>query len=61
MDIPVTRSYGLDNPALNNEKNPERLNPGLDPFDPNNGYNSDGASHYSRSSKVDISELRPSG
>lgn len=43
---PILRLRSI-NPAVNNEKNPDRLNPRLDPFDPKNGYNPEGASHYS--------------
>ena len=35
------------NPAITNEKNPERLNARLDPFDAKNGYNPNGSSNYS--------------
>ncbi len=42
---PILRLRSI-NPAVNNEKTPERLNPRLDPFDPKNGYNPDGASQY---------------
>jgi hypothetical protein len=34
------------NGAVRNEKRPENLNPKLDPFDPKNGYNPNGPSHY---------------
>jgi hypothetical protein len=47
---PILRLRSV-NPAVNDEKNPERLNPRLDPFDPNNGYNPDGASNYSEEFK----------
>lgn len=43
---PILRLRSI-NPAVNNEKNPDRLNPRLDPFDPKNGYKPEGASHYS--------------
>jgi hypothetical protein len=33
---PILRLRSV-NPAVNNEKNPDRLNPRLDPFDPKNG------------------------
>ena len=48
---PILRLRSI-NPAVNNEKNPNRLNPRLDPFDPKNGYNPDGASHYSEEFKA---------
>jgi pimeloyl-ACP methyl ester carboxylesterase len=35
------------NPAVIDERDPKRLDPGLDPFNPQNGYR-DGASHYSQ-------------
>jgi hypothetical protein len=35
------------NPAVTNENRPDRLDPTLDPFNPTNGYRSDGASAYS--------------
>jgi hypothetical protein len=43
---PILRLRSI-NPAVTNEKHPERLNSRLDPFDPENGYNPNGASHYS--------------
>jgi hypothetical protein len=43
---PILRLRSV-NPAVNNEKNPDRLNPRLDPFDPKNGFKPEGASHYS--------------
>lgn len=48
---PILRLRSV-NPAVTNEKRPERLNPRLDPFDPNNGYNPNGASHYSDAFKA---------
>lgn len=48
---PILRLRSI-NPAVNNEKNPDRLNPRLDPFDPKNGYNSAGPSHYSEEFKA---------
>jgi hypothetical protein len=35
------------NPAVFNEQRPDLVNPALDPFNPSNGYNSEGQSHYS--------------
>jgi len=35
------------NPALISDNDPRRINPALDPFNPANGYNPDGPSHYS--------------
>ncbi len=43
---PILRLRSI-NPAITNEKNPERLNARLDPFDTKNGYNPNGSSHYS--------------
>ena len=45
---PVNVLRGI-NPAVLNEKNPPDagFNPSLDPFDPKNGYNPNGNSHYS--------------
>ncbi|HEX6438012.1 MAG TPA: hypothetical protein VF182_12820 [Candidatus Binatia bacterium] len=43
---PILRLRSV-NPAVNNEKNPDRLNPRLDPFDAKNGFKPEGASHYS--------------
>jgi hypothetical protein len=43
---PILRLRSI-NPAVNNENNPNHLLPTLDPFDPQNGYNPNGASHYS--------------
>ena len=43
---PILRLRSV-NPAITNEKRPERLNSRLDPFDPNNGYNPNGSSQYS--------------
>jgi hypothetical protein len=37
------------NPALQNETNPKNTSRNLDPFEPKNGYNPDGDSHYSAS------------
>ncbi len=42
---PILRLRSI-NPAVNNENNPNHLLPTLDPFDPKNGYNPNGASHY---------------
>jgi hypothetical protein len=39
------------NPALVNERRPERLNPKLNPFNPENGYNPNGPSTYSEQFK----------
>lgn len=36
------------NPAVMDEADPRRIDPSLDPFNPQNGYNPRGASHYSR-------------
>ena len=35
------------NPAVTNESRPDQLDPGLDPFNPKNGYKPNGASTYS--------------
>ena len=43
---PILRLRSI-NPAITNEKNPERLNARLDPFDTKNGYNPNGSSNYS--------------
>jgi hypothetical protein len=43
---PILRLRSI-NPAINNEKRPEHLHSRLDPFDPSNGYNAKGSSHYS--------------
>ena len=48
---PILRLRSI-NPAVNNEKNPDRLNSRLDPFDPKNGYNPAGPSHYSEEFKA---------
>jgi hypothetical protein len=48
---PILRLRSI-NPAVTNEEHPERLNPRLDPFDPNNGYNSNGSSQYSDAFKT---------
>jgi len=48
---PILRLRSI-NPAVNNEKNPDRLNPRLDPFDHKNGYNPAGPSHYSEEFKA---------
>jgi hypothetical protein len=48
---PILRLRSI-NPAVNNEKNPDRLKPRLDPFDPKNGFNPEGASHYSEEFKA---------
>lgn len=42
---PILRLRSI-NPAITNEKNPDRLNARLDPFDTKNGYNPNGSSHY---------------
>jgi hypothetical protein len=42
---PILRLRSI-NPAVNNESHPEHVIPFLDPFDPKNGYNSGGPSHY---------------
>src|SRR4030095_1927143 len=39
------------NPALVNERRPKRLNPKLNPFNPENGYNPNGSSTYSEQFK----------
>jgi hypothetical protein len=39
------------NPAVNNENRPDRLNPRLNPFNPENGYNPNGSSNYSEEFK----------
>lgn len=39
------------NPAVNNENRPDLLQPSLDPFNPKNGYNPNGASTYSEEFK----------
>jgi hypothetical protein len=39
------------NPAVVNERRPERLNPKLNPFNPENGYNPNGSSTYSEQFK----------
>jgi hypothetical protein len=43
---PILRLRSV-NPAVTNEKHPDRLNTRLDPFDPQNGYDPNGSSHYS--------------
>ncbi len=43
---PILRLRSV-NPAITNEKRPGNLNSRLDPFDPNNGYISNGSSNYS--------------
>ena len=43
---PILRLRSV-NPAITNEKRPGNLNPRLDPFDPNNGFNPNGSSDYS--------------
>lgn len=43
---PIMRLRSL-NPSILDEANPARRNPALDPFDPKNGYNANGASKYS--------------
>jgi hypothetical protein len=48
---PILRLRSI-NPAVTNEEHPERLNPRLDPFDPNNGYNPNGSSQYSDAFKT---------
>jgi hypothetical protein len=40
------------NPAVTNENRPDRLDPTLDPFNPKNGYRSNGASAYSEEFKT---------
>ena len=47
---PILRLRSV-NPAITNEKRPGNLNPRLDPFDPNNGYNPSGSSNYSEGFK----------
>jgi hypothetical protein len=46
--INALRSF---NGAVVNERQPERLNPRIDPFNPNNGYNPNGCSTYSEEFK----------
>ena len=48
---PILRLRSI-NPAVTDEKNPDRLNSRLDPFDPTNGYTPDGASRYSEEFKT---------
>jgi hypothetical protein len=42
---------------VNNEKNPDRLNPRLDPFDPKNGFKPEGASNYSEEFKAQAERM----
>src|SRR5687767_2089901 len=46
------------NPAVINEHRPDRLNPKLDPFNPENGYNPNGPSTYSEQFKKRYSEAQ---
>jgi hypothetical protein len=39
------------NPAIERDNDPGRRNPALDPFNPKNGYNASGESHYSKEFK----------
>jgi hypothetical protein len=48
---PILRLRSI-NPAVNKEKNPDRLNSRLDPFEPKNGYNPAGPSRYSEEFKA---------
>ena len=43
--FPMTILRGF-NPAILDENDPSKVDPSLDPFDPKNGYNPKGASHY---------------
>jgi hypothetical protein len=47
---PILRLRSI-NPAVTNESKPNHLQKKLDPFDPSNGYNPNGPSHYSDSFK----------
>jgi len=40
------------NPAVTNEADPKHVDPGLDPFNPKNGFNPKGESHYSAEFKA---------
>lgn len=44
---PIVGMLRSNNPAVRNEKHPDRLDHRLDPFDPRNGYSPNGPSHYS--------------
>ncbi len=44
---PIIGTLRSNNPAVRNEKHPDRLDHRLDPFDPRNGYSPNGPSHYS--------------
>ena len=48
---PILRLRSI-NPAVVNEKNPNELDPELDPFNPENGYNPTGSSTYSEEFKA---------
>jgi hypothetical protein len=48
---PVVGVLRGNNPAVVNERRPDRLNPRLDPFDPKNGFNPTGSSTYSEEFK----------
>jgi hypothetical protein len=48
---PVVGVLRGNNPAVVNERRPDRLNPRLDPFDPKNGFNPAGSSTYSEEFK----------
>jgi hypothetical protein len=48
---PVVGVLRGNNPAVVNERRPDRLNPRLDPFDPKNGFNPTGSSIYSEEFK----------
>jgi hypothetical protein len=49
---PVVGVLRGNNPALVNENRPDQLNPKLDPFNPDNGYNPNGPSKYSDAFKA---------
>jgi len=44
---PIIGMLRSNNPAVHNENHPENLRPRLNPYDPANGYNSNGLSTYS--------------
>ena len=46
------------NPAVVDERRPDRLNPSLDPFNPDNGYNPNGPSTYSEQFKKSYSNAQ---
>ena len=49
------------NPAVINERRPDRLDPRLDPFNPENGYNPNGPSYILRAIKKSYSERAGKG